>query len=217
MAELTHARRAVAAALLFLLAAVLAGVTPGEAGTSYRLFWLPEGLLGVLLTFALLDGRGWTRPAGMLGWLPVGYGTLANAQILALLLPPPGIVNWFAVVGVMFVLLAALALTAPRRMMALLAGMGVLLALIKFSVIPFLWARSGPGPGEALGLGSGLERLRRLVVEHEPVSQEGQLLGLIAVCLWVVATRLLWSDPLVHEPADHHPALPHNPAPALPP
>lgn len=203
MAEMTPGRRAVAAALMFLLAAALAGISPGDSATTYRVFWLPEGLLAFLLTFALIEGRVWQRSPGPLGWIAIGYGTLANAQILTLLLPPPGIVSWVSLIGVLFLLLAALAMSSRRRLVGLLAGMSVLLAMIKFSVIPFLWVRSGPAPGEAFGLGTGLDRIRRLVVDYQPVPHEGQLLGLAAIGLWIMATRMLWDVPAENANAGH--------------
>ena len=192
MAEMTRGRGAVAAALLFLLAAALAGVTPGERGTDYRVFGMLEGLLALLLTYLLLDRGVWTRTPGWLGWIAVGYGTIASAQVLSLVIPPPGVVQWVSVIGFLFVLIAALGIGSRHRLIGLLAGATVLLALLKFSVIPFLWDRSGPGPGEAFGLGSGLERVRRMVVEHQPISPEAELLGVLAVALWVLYTRLLW-------------------------
>lgn len=194
MAELTPGRRSVAAALLFLLAAVLAGVVPGARGTEYRAFGMMEGLLAMLLTYLLLDRGVWYRPPQWHGCIAIGYAVLANAQILSLLLPPPGVVQWISVIGFLFLLIAGLAVGSPQRLVGLLAGASVLLALLKFSVIPFLWDRSGPGPGEAFGLGSGLDRIRRVVVDHQPVSPEAELLGVAAVALWVLATRVLWAE-----------------------
>lgn len=192
MAEITAPRRAVAAALLFLAAAVLAGVMPQQHATVYRLFGLVEGLLAILLTFILLEQQVWERPPGPLGWIAVVYGTAANGQILALLLPGPGFLQWMSVLGFLFLAWPALAITSRRRLVGLLAGAAVLLALLSFSVIPFLWERSGSAFGGVLGLGSALDGIRRLVVDHEPLRPAGQLMGVVAVGLWALATRLLW-------------------------
>lgn len=54
MIPLTAERRAVAAALTFLLAAFLAGVTVGPGRVHYALFGITEGLAAILLTFAFL-------------------------------------------------------------------------------------------------------------------------------------------------------------------
>lgn len=195
---MTPGRRAVAAALLFLLAGVLAGVTPGERGTEYRVFGMLDALLALLLTYLLLDRGVWRRTPGWIGWIAIGYAAIASAQVLALLIPPPGVVQWISVVGFLFVLIAALGVRTRHRLVGLLGGATVLLALLKFSVIPFVWERSGPGPGEAFGLGAGLERIRRMVVDYQPVSPEAELLGGVAVALWVLGTRLLWpGEPVV--------------------
>ncbi|HET7320905.1 MAG TPA: hypothetical protein VFI96_00245, partial [Longimicrobiaceae bacterium] len=99
---LTAARRAVAASLLFLLGAALAGIVPRATGLEYRVFGLVEGVLGLYLSYVLLLRRVWVRPPGALGWMVVAYGTLANTQILALLLPPPGVLQWVVVTGLAF-------------------------------------------------------------------------------------------------------------------
>lgn len=193
-ATLTPARRGVAAALLFLASAALAGVALPARGIEYRVFGLTEGLLGLLLAYILLLRGVWLRPPGVPGWLAVGYGTLANAQLLELLLPPPGIIEWIVVTGLAFTAWAALSAGTRQRMLASLASLGLLLALFKFSVIPFMWVRAGPAPGTALGLGNVAESFRRLFVEYEPLRPEGQLVGFAAIVLWVLGTRLLWPE-----------------------
>lgn len=189
---MTQGRKGVAAALLFLGAAALAGVVPRENATVYRVFGLVEGSLALLFTFVLLERRVWERTPGFLGALAVAYGTAANAQILALLLPAPGLLQWVCVIGVVFLAWAALALTSRARLIALLGGLAVILALVKFSIVPVLWSRSGPAPGEAFGLGTALEGVRRLVVDYEPVPPGAQLFGVAAIALWALATRTLW-------------------------
>lgn len=194
VAELTPARRAVAAAMVFLAAGALAGISPQDQVTAYRVFGLTEGMLALLLTFVLLEREAWTRPAGPLGWLAIGYATVASAQIVTLLLPSRGLLQWLCVVGVLFLLLAGLAIVSRRRLMGLLSGLAVLLALLKFSVVPFLWEHSGPARGEAFGMGTALDRMRRLVVDYRPEAPGAQLLGVAAIALWVVGTRLLWRE-----------------------
>ncbi|HEV2148298.1 MAG TPA: hypothetical protein VGR37_12915 [Longimicrobiaceae bacterium] len=194
-AALTPARRAVAAALLFLGSAALAGVHLVAEGVRYRVPGLPEGVFALLLTYVLLLRRGWIRPAGWLGWLAVGYGTAANAQLLELLLPPPGVIEWMVVFVLAFAAWGALTAGTRTRLMASLASLALLLALLKFSVIPVLWERVGPAPGEAFGLGNAAESVRRILAEHEPTRPAGQLVGLLALGLWALGTRLLWDDP----------------------
>jgi hypothetical protein len=191
-APLTPARRAVAAALLFLGSAALAGIQLVEAGTRYRIPALTEGVFALLLTYILLLRGAWIRPAGWLGWLAVAYGAAANAQLLELLLPPPGVIEWMAVFVLAFAAWGALTSGTRTRLLASLASLALLLALVRYSVIPVLWERVGPAPGAAFGLGDAAEAVRRILADYEPTRPAGQLLGLLALALWALGTRLLW-------------------------
>ena len=68
---LSPPRRAVAAALLFLAAAFLAGVSPGESGFTYRTFGVTEGILAILLSHVMLQRSVWWSPPGALRWIAV--------------------------------------------------------------------------------------------------------------------------------------------------
>lgn len=190
---LTPERRAVAAALLFLGSAALAGIHLAEAGVRYRTFGVVEGVFALLLTYVLLLRGAWVRPPGALGWLPVLYGTVAGAQLLELLLPPPGVIEWVVVFVLALTAWAALSAGTRTRLMASLATLALLLALLRFSVIPVLWERAGPAPGAALGLGDLAESARRLFADYEPMRPAGELVGFAALALWALATRLLWA------------------------
>jgi hypothetical protein len=176
------------------LTAALAGVTLRADGVDYRAFGMVEGLFALLLAYLFRLRGVWTREAGGLGWVPIVYGTLATAQLLALLLPPPGVLQWVVVTGLAFSAFAAFAARSATRLLAGLATVAILLALLNFSVIPFLWVRAGPGPGEAWGLGNMAEGFRRLFVEYEPVRPGGELVGFVAIACWAAATLLLRGD-----------------------
>lgn len=194
---LTPERRSVAAALLFLGSAALAGVQLLEGGVRYALPGMVPGVFALLLTYILLVRRAWARHPGALGWVAVAYGTAANAQLLALLLPPPGIVQWVVVFVLAFTAWGALAVGTRTRLLASLGSLVLLLALVKFSVIPVLWGRIGPAPGEGFGLGDAMESVRRVFADYQPMRPEGELLGLVALALWALATRVLWeSEPI---------------------
>lgn len=215
-AALTPARRAVLAALLFLGSAALAGVTPLLDGVEYRTFGMVEGLFALLLTYVFLLRGVWPREPGGLGWVPVAYGTIATAQLLALLLPPPGVLQWMVVTGLAFSAFAAFGARSPTRLLGGLGIAAVLLALLNYSVIPFLWIRSGPGPGEAWGLGNLAEGFRRLFVEYEPLGPAGELVGFAALACWAIATALLRADHA--RPGilpSTHPVLPTSDPPPL--
>ena len=193
-APLTPARRAIGAALLFLLAGALAGVTPLAGSVEYRAFGLVEGIFGLLLCHLFLERGVWSRPGGAAGWIAIAYGTVATAQVVGLLLPPPGLVQWVVVIGLTFTAVAAFAARSPTRLLAALGGVAVLLALLEFSVIPFLWVRAGPGPGQAWGLGGLAEGFRRLFVEYRPLRPGGEMVGFTGLACWCAATRLLWPE-----------------------
>lgn len=189
----TPAQRAVAAALLFLAAAVLAGVAPMEHGVEYRVFGIVEGLFALLLAYLLVLRGAWAAPAGVPGWAAVVYGTVATAQVLGFLFPPPGLVQWVVVAGMAITAWSVFASGSPRRLIASLASLAVILALVRYSVIPVLWARIGPAQGTAFGLGDLAEGARRIFADWRPVRPAGELLGFAAVCCWALATRLVWS------------------------
>lgn len=190
---LTPERRAVAAALLFLGSATLAGVHLLDGGARYRTGGVVEGIFALLLTYVLLLRGAWVRPAGALGWVAVVYGTAAHAQLLELLLPPPGVIEWLVVAVLALTAWGALTAGTRVRLVASLASLALLLAVLRFSVIPVLWERVGPAPGEAFGLGNAAESVRVLFAERERFRPVGELLGVVALALWAAGTRLLWS------------------------
>lgn len=195
----TTAQRAVAASLLFLASAALAGVTLVEHGVEYHLFGLIEGIFALLLGYLLVLRGAWAAPSGVVGWIAVVYGTVATAQVLELLFPPPGLVQWVVVTGVAITAWSVFSGGTPRRLVASLASLAVVLALVRYSVIPVLWTHLGPAEGTAFGLGNLAEGARRIFADWEPVRPATELVGFVAVCCWALATRLLWSPAAVPE------------------
>ena len=188
---MTAAQRAVAAALLFLGAAAVAGIAPVEAGVQYRTFGIVEGVFALLLTYVLLQRRAWMSPAGVAGWAAVIYGTLATAQIAEFLFPPPGVVEWVVVATLALSGWGALSRGPRRRIVFGLATLSLLMALLRYSVIPVMWG-VGPQPGDLLGVGELAQGARRVMADYQPVRPVGQLLGFAAMAMWALATRLLW-------------------------
>jgi hypothetical protein len=189
----TPAQRAVGAALLFLAAGVLAGISPVEHGVEYRVFGIVEGLFALLLAYLLVLRGAWAAPVGVAGWVAVAYGTVATAQVLEFLFPPPGLVQWVVVAGVAITAWSVFSAGSPRRLVASLASLAVMLALVRYSVIPVLWTRIGPAQGTTFGLGDVAESARRIFADWRPVKPAGELIGFLAVCCWALATRLIWS------------------------
>lgn len=195
----TPAQRAVAASLLFLACAVFAGIVPIEHGVEYHLFGLAEGVFALLLAYVLVLRGAWAAPSGVCGWLAVGYGTIATAQVLELLFPPPGLVQWVVVTGVAITAWSVFSAGSPRRLAASLASLAVVLALVRYSVIPVLWAHLGPAQGTAFGLGNLAEGARRIFADWHPVRPAAELVGFVAICCWALATRLVWSPAAASE------------------
>ncbi|HEX2077817.1 MAG TPA: hypothetical protein VHG08_08915 [Longimicrobium sp.] len=191
---MTTAQRQVAAALVFLASGAAAGVALVPEGVEYRAFGMVEGVFALLLAYLLVYRGAWERPAGATGWIAVAYGTMASAQVLELLLPPPGMIEWMVVAGIAVTAWGAFSGGTRRRLIFSLASLALLLAVLKFSVIPVLWARMGPAAGTAFGLGDVAESVRRTFADYRPLRPTGQLVGFVALALWALGTRLLWPE-----------------------
>ena len=187
----TPAQRAVGASFLFLAAAALAGVAPVDDAVEYRTFGVVEGIFALLLTYVMLQRHAWERVPGVPGWAAVVYGTLASAQIAEFLFPPPGVIEWVVVATLALSGWGALSRGPRRRLVFGLSTLALLLALLRYSVIPVLWG-VGPQPGDLLGVGELAEGARRIVADYRPIHRSGQLLGFVAMACWALATRLLW-------------------------
>ncbi|HEX5725512.1 MAG TPA: hypothetical protein VFX98_08595 [Longimicrobiaceae bacterium] len=197
---MTAAQRRVLASLLFLLAAVLAGLTFVEHGVEYRAFGLVEGVFALVLTHLLVLRGAWASPDGFPGWLAISYGTLANAQALELLLPPPGMLEWVVAAGLAMFSWGALGGGTRHRTVASLGSLALLLAILKFSVIPVLWERAGPAADTPV-VGGLAESVRRFFVDYQPVRPVGQVIGFLALCGWALGTRLIWPPERLTETA----------------
>jgi hypothetical protein len=194
---MTAAQRNVAAALVFLASATVAGIALVPEGVEYRAFGMVEGVFALLFTYLLVFRGAWARPAGVAGWVAVAYGTVASAQALELLLPPPGMIEWMVVAALAVTSWGAFSGGTRRRLVFSLATLALLLAVIKFSVIPVLWVRMGPAAGTAFGLGDAAEAVRRTFADYRPLRPGGQLVGFVALALWAAGTRLLWPDAVI--------------------
>jgi hypothetical protein len=106
------------------------------------------------------------------------------------------VLEWLVLTGVAFSIWGVLGGRDRSRVLMGLATLALLLSVLKFSVVPVLWERAGPGPGEAWGLGDLAEGLRRLIVDYEPLTPAGQLVGFVAIGFWAAGTRLLWREGL---------------------
>jgi len=189
---MTLAQRHVAAALAFLASAAVCGVALVPDGVEYRAFGMVEGVFALLLAYLLVFRGAWDRPETLTGWMAVGYGVLASAQAMELLLPPPGMIEWMVVAGIAVTAWGAFSGGTRRRLVFSLASLALLLAVLTFSVIPVLWERMGPAAGTGFGLGDMAEGVRRTFADYRPLRPVGQLVGVAGLALWALGTRLLW-------------------------
>jgi hypothetical protein len=189
---MTAAQRHVAAALAFLASAAVSGIALIPDGVEYRAFGMVEGVFALLLAYLLIFRGAWERPETLTGWMAVAYGVLAGAQAMELLLPPPGMIEWMVVAGIAVTAWGAFSGGTRRRLVVSLASLALLLAVIKFSVIPVLWERMGPAAGTGFGLGDVAESVRRTFADYRPLRPVGQIVGVAGLALWALGTRLLW-------------------------
>ena len=99
-----------------------------------------------------------------------GYGTVATAQLLELLLPSPGVLEWLVLTGVAFSVWGVLGARTRTRLMMGLGTMALLLSILKFSVIPVLWVRAG---ARTFSLPTGLVPML-MVTGQKPIHQSKQ-------------------------------------------
>ncbi|HEU0012492.1 MAG TPA: hypothetical protein VFQ45_02350 [Longimicrobium sp.] len=197
---MTPTQTRLAACFAFLACAALAGVALVENGIEYRAFGMVEGVFALLLAHLLVAREAWEAPRTPLGWTAIVYATLATAQVLELLLPPPGMIEWMVIAGLAVTAWGAFAGGTRRRMLVSLASLALLLAVIKFSFVPIMWRTVGPPAGSNWIVGDVAEGFRRFFADYRPLRPASQLVGFAALALWALGTRLLWTPDTRGEP-----------------
>lgn len=177
---------------LFLLAFSLGGLWVGPLGVEYRLFGLVDGLAALLVVYVLLHTGALSWPRG--GWelVVLMYATLATAQLAALLLPPPGVLEWI-VLGILLYAALSVSYAVHRTKVMLTLGLvAVGLAVLKYSALPFVWQRVRLPSTPVVDLEALSEGLKGLAVEFVPGEPVSQLFALLAILAWVLAVWLQW-------------------------
>ncbi len=186
------AGRAVMVGSVFLWSAVLAGVRIDGPGLGYRAFGLVEGLIALLLLVSLVRSGALPRPHGPWPTVALVYGGAATAQLVAPLLPPPGVLEWVVIAGLLaFVWGAAYGLHRSRLCLALGITAGARAAL-KFSVLPFVWSRTQLPETPVIDLRDLGEGLKGLFIDYTPTAPGTQAVVLAAILLWGLAVWLAW-------------------------
>lgn len=183
---------AVAVCSLFLSSFLLAGLWVGGSGVEYRLFSLVDGLAALIILYMLISARVLSWSAGVWGFILLAYAAAATAQLLALLLPPPGVLEW-VVLGALLVFAWNVGYGIHRT--RLLLGLGLVavgLAALKYSVLPFIWSRTQLPETPLLNLRGLGDQLRGLFIAYTPPRPITQLFAFAAVLAWSLAVWLQW-------------------------
>jgi hypothetical protein len=199
VADPVAARRRALGVCLLLAAALLVGgldlPAHGYESFRYALFGFTSGLLGILYTFALVSREVVWRPAGWIGTLLVVYWAAATAMLFRVLLPPPGLVQ----VGLAIVAAVGAGIIVSRRdregAVLAVGTVTVILAVIRFALVPVFWARSGLPNWGPVQLGASADALRDFFVAFAPERPASQALHFLALALWVIALWLQWEPP----------------------
>ena len=191
-------RRALGVCLLLATALLVGGLdlpARGYESFRYAMFGFTGGLLGILYTFALVSRGALWRPAGWPGVILLVYWAAATAMLFRVLLPPPGLVQ----VGLAIVAAVGAGVIVSRRdregAVLALGTVTVILAVIRFALVPVFWARSELPNWGPLQLGASADAVRDFFVAFAPERPASQALHFLALALWVVALWIQWEPP----------------------
>jgi hypothetical protein len=184
---------------LLLISSVLVGgldlPASGYEAFRFALFGFTGGLLGILFTFALASREVLWRPAGWLGAMLLVYWAAATAMMFRVLLPPPGLVQ----VGLAVLAAAGAGIIVSRHdregAVLTLGIVTVILAVVRFALVPAFWARSELPNWGPIRIGGSADAIRDLFVAYTPERPASQALHFLALILWVAALWLQWRPP----------------------
>lgn len=180
---------------LWLVGAILLGgfdlPAHGYATFQFAPFGLVAGLLALLYVFVLTQAGVIRRGHGWLDPLLLVYWTAATAMSFRVLLPAPGLLQVALVVGA--AVAAAILVSREDRNEALLwlGVVAVVLAVLRFGVVPLFEARSALPDWGPLRLGQAANSFRDLFVAYAPQRPAVQALYFGALACYAVA---LWSQ-----------------------
>ena len=191
-------RRALGVCLLLAASVLVGGLDlPATGYDAFRFapFGFTGGLLGILYTFALVSRSVLWRPPGWLGAMLLVYWAAALAMTFRVLLPPPGLVQ----VALAIVAAAAAGIVVSRhdRQAAVLTlgVVTVILAVVRFALVPVFWARSELPNWGPLRMGASADAVRDFFVAYAPERPASQALHFLALVLAVAALWLQWEPP----------------------
>ena len=194
----SHRRRALAVCLLLAASLLVGGLdlpAHGFDAFRYGMFGVTSGLLGILYAFALASREVLWRPPGWIGTILLLYWAAATAMMFRVLLPPPGLVQ----VGLAVLAAVGAGIIVSRHdregAVLTLGIVTVMLAVIRFALVPVFWARSELPNWGPLRIGASADALRDFFVAYAPERPASQALHFLALSLWVAALWLQWEPP----------------------
>jgi hypothetical protein len=182
----------VAVCALFVGTFGLAGLRLGVTGLEYHIFGLVDGLAALLILFVLLNTATLSWPHDFWGALVLVYAAGATAQLVSMLLPPPGLVQWAVLAVLLYFAWNASYAVHRTRVMLTLGIVAVALAALKYSVLPFIWARTQLPNMPLIDLRGLAEGIKGLLASYVPDRPITQVFAFAAILLWVVAIWLQW-------------------------
>jgi hypothetical protein len=191
-------RRALGVCLLLAASVLVGGLDlPATGYEAFRFapFGFTGGLLGILYAFALASRSVLWRPPGWLGGMLLVYWAAALAMTFRVLLPPPGLVQ--VALAILAAAAAGILVSRHDREAAVLTlgVVTVILAVVRFAMVPVFWARSELPNWGPLRMGASADAVRDFFVAYAPERPASQALHFLALVLSVAALWLQWEPP----------------------
>jgi hypothetical protein len=178
--------------VLFLLAFLFGGLRVGLTRLEYHFFGLVEGLVALLILYVMLNTAALSWPRDRWGAVVLIYAAVATAQLVSMLLPPPGVIQWLVLVVLLYFAWNASYSAHRSRVMLALGTVSLALAALKYSVLPFIWARTNLPRTPILDLQALAEGFKGLLASYVPSRPITQVFAFTALLAWVLAVWLQW-------------------------
>jgi len=178
--------------MLFLLAFFFGGLRVGVTRLEYHFLDLVDGLAALLILYVMLNTAALSWPRDRWGAVVLVYAAGATAQLVSLLLPPPGIVEWLVLIVLLYFAWNASYSAHRSRVMLTLGTVALALAALKYSVLPFIWARTNLPRTPIVDLQALAEGVKGLLATYVPSRPITQVFAFTALLAWVLAVWLQW-------------------------
>lgn len=183
---------AAAVCLLFLAAFALGGLWVGPLEVRYELFGLVDGLAGLLILYVLVNTGVLSWPDTLWGGVVLVYAGLAAAQLVALLLPPPGVLQWIVLGVILFYAWNASYGVHRSRIVLSLGLAGVALAALKYSVLPLVWSATELPSTPLIDLRAIGEGFKSFFASYEVARPITQFFAFLSIVAWSLAVWFGW-------------------------